>query len=110
MTKRKPDTEQANPRPAAEVAAAEAQAEADAEASPQPGPDGKPDDLIRVRWDGPEMAVPDFTAAIRSHHPDRRPATLHRGDILEIRRRDRTDLHADTTSTEAPAVNVPKGD
>lgn len=88
-----------------ETPTAQTAAEAAAE---QPAKTVDPDKTIRVRWDGPPRLVPDYAAAIRSHHPDRNPPLLEPGDIVEIPARQRTTLHGDTTSEKAPAVNVPK--
>lgn len=64
-----------------------------------------PDERIKVRWNGPPRVFPDYTRAIAHNRPDRRPAIVHTGDILEIRRRERTPDHADTEAKADP-INV----
>lgn len=80
--------------------------EAEAEAA-QSEPADDPDELIKVRWDGPPRVFPDYVRAIRRNDPDRAVAKIQPGDILEIRRRHRTRFHADTTSKADP-INVIK--
>lgn len=87
------------PKPEPDTTAAAA-----VEDAPTPAPD--PDEKIRVRWAGPPRAFPDYVAAIRRNNPDRKPALILPGDILEISAHERTADHADTESTATHPINV----